>query len=47
MKTVHQFVRLRLVGRPRRLEIEVGFTHYLTLKWINVNKTPAYVELDS
>ena len=44
-KTVHLFVRL--VGRPRRLE--VCFGHYLTLNWITVKKikTPAYVVLDS
>ena len=36
MKTIHLFVKL--VGRPQRLGIEVGFSHYLTLNWINVNK---------
>ena len=36
MKTIHLFVRL--VGRPRRLEVEVNFSQYLTLDWINVNK---------
>ena len=24
--------------RPQELEVEVGFSHYLTLNWINVNK---------
>ena len=35
MKTVDLFVRQ--VGRPRRLE--VGFSHYLALIWISVNKS--------
>ena len=30
---------VRETGRkPRRLEVEVGFSHYLTLNWINVSK---------
>ena len=33
MKTVHV---VRLVGRLQRSE--VGFSHYLTLNWISVNK---------
>ena len=36
MKTVNLFVRQ--VGRPQRLEVEVGFSHYLTLNWINIYK---------
>jgi len=34
MKTVHLF--MRLVGRPWRLEF--GFSHYLKLNWISINK---------
>ena len=30
MKTVHLFVRV--VGRPRRLEVELGFSHNLTVR---------------
>ena len=32
MKAIQLFV-----GRPRKLEVEVGFSHYLMLNWINVN----------
>ena len=39
-------VLTRLVGRPQRLEIEVGFSHYLTPNWISEQiEIPAYVEL--
>ena len=35
-KTVH--LLMRQVGRPRGLKVEVGFSHYLTLDWISVNR---------